>query len=209
LAVFRKKGAAIQAKSASLPASNPENRPQRGLEGEQMKRYAILSLALGVWLSLAAFAQDSSSSPQSQDSTSSASDSSMGKSSTSSQASGTSAQGASSSSDASSGAGASKAKLHRLKGTIGQDGTTFTSDKDQKSWTIMNPEAVKGHEGHHVRLKAHVYPDKNQIHVMSLKMAKESKEKSSGSMGGSMGGSTSGSSGSTSGQGSSGQPPQR
>jgi hypothetical protein len=48
----------------------------------------------------------------------------------------------------------------------------FVSDKDGKSWTIINPDAVKGHEGHHVILNAHVYPDKMQVHVMSLKMAK-------------------------------------
>lgn len=34
----------------------------------------------------------------------------------------------------------------------------------------MNPEALRGHEGHHVQLKAHVYADKNAIHVMEVKM---------------------------------------
>jgi len=55
---------------------------------------------------------------------------------------------------------------------IGDDGKTFVSDTDSKSWTITNPDAVKGHEGHHVTLTAHVYADKNEVHVMSLKMAK-------------------------------------
>jgi pentapeptide MXKDX repeat protein len=59
-----------------------------------------------------------------------------------------------------------------IKGKISADGTSFTSDKDGKSWTIVNPDAVKGHEGHHVILNAHVYADKMQVHVMSLKMAK-------------------------------------
>jgi hypothetical protein len=59
-----------------------------------------------------------------------------------------------------------------VKGKISDDGKTFVSDKDSKSWTIVNPDAVKGHEGHHVVLTAHVYPDKNEVHVMSLKMAK-------------------------------------
>jgi hypothetical protein len=36
----------------------------------------------------------------------------------------------------------------------------------------MNPEELKGHEGHHVQLSAHVYADKNSIHVMSVKMLK-------------------------------------
>jgi hypothetical protein len=39
----------------------------------------------------------------------------------------------------------------------------------------MNPEKLKGHEGHHVQLSAHVYADKNTIHVMSVKMLKAEK----------------------------------
>jgi hypothetical protein len=67
---------------------------------------------------------------------------------------------------------AAAAPLKNLKGTIKADGDkyTFVSDKDQKSWDIMNPDAVKGHEGHHVQLSAHVYADKMAIHVMSVKM---------------------------------------
>jgi hypothetical protein len=67
---------------------------------------------------------------------------------------------------------ADSSKAVDVKGKISDDGKTFVSDKDSKSWTIVNPEAVKGHEGHHVILNAHVYADKNQVHVMSLKMAK-------------------------------------
>jgi hypothetical protein len=64
--------------------------------------------------------------------------------------------------------------LMTLKGTIKADGDKywFVNDKDGKSWEIINPEAVKGHEGHHVELSAHVYADKMQVHVMSLKMMK-------------------------------------
>lgn len=69
---------------------------------------------------------------------------------------------------------AAAAPLKTLKGTIKADGDkyTFVNDKDNKSWDIMNPEAVKGHEGHHVQLSAHVYADKMAIHVMSVKMMK-------------------------------------
>lgn len=63
-------------------------------------------------------------------------------------------------------------KTMDVKGKISDDGKMFVSDKDSKSWTIVNPDAVKGHEGHHVILTAHVYPDKGEVHVMSLKMAK-------------------------------------
>lgn len=63
-------------------------------------------------------------------------------------------------------------KTHDVKGKISEDGKSFVADKDGKSWTITNPEAIKGHEGHHVVLTAHVYPDKMEVHVMSLKMMK-------------------------------------
>jgi hypothetical protein len=159
-----------------------------------MKRLAVVLFALAVWLSLSALAQDTSSQSPSSDTSSSATqqqspdtssqqsqqqpDTSgsstqsggMGQSSTSSQQSTTAGSESSGAGMSASDKGAGKAKLRHLSGTIGQDGKTFTSDKDSKSWTIMNPDAVQGHEGHHVRLSAHVYPDKDQIHVMSVKM---------------------------------------
>ena len=66
------------------------------------------------------------------------------------------------------------APLMTLKGTVKADGdkATFVNDKDGKSWDVMNPEELKGHDGHHVQLSAHVYADKNAIHVMSVKMLK-------------------------------------
>jgi hypothetical protein len=69
---------------------------------------------------------------------------------------------------------APKAPLMTLKGTIKADGDkySFVNDKDGKSWDVMNPEELKGHEGHHVQLSAHVYADKNAIHIMSVKMLK-------------------------------------
>jgi hypothetical protein len=75
---------------------------------------------------------------------------------------------------------AAAAPLKTLKGTVKADGDkiTFVNDADQKSWDVMNPETLKGHEGHHVQLSAHVYADKNSIHVMSVKMLKATKEKS-------------------------------
>jgi hypothetical protein len=68
-------------------------------------------------------------------------------------------------------------KAVKVTGKISEDGKMFVSDKDSKSWTISNPDAVKGHEGHHVTLTAHVYADKNEVHVMSLKMVAETKDK--------------------------------
>jgi len=66
------------------------------------------------------------------------------------------------------------APLKNIKGTVKADGDklTFVADKDGKSWDVMNPEALTGHEGHHVEVSAHVYADKNAIHVMGVKMLK-------------------------------------
>jgi hypothetical protein len=71
------------------------------------------------------------------------------------------------------------AKGGHLVGKISDDGKTFTSDKDGKSWTIDNPDAVKGHEGHHVVLHADVNADAGSVHVNSLKMAKDNMKKDS------------------------------
>jgi len=67
-----------------------------------------------------------------------------------------------------------KAPLKTVKGTVKVDGdkTWLVADADHKPWEVMNPEALKGHEGHHVQVSAHVYADKNAIHVMEVKMMK-------------------------------------
>jgi hypothetical protein len=69
------------------------------------------------------------------------------------------------------------AKLQHLKGKISDDGKSFTTDKGNKTYTIENSDAVKGHEGHDVSLSGHV--DSGSIHVTSVKMAgqKTSKDK--------------------------------
>ena len=68
-------------------------------------------------------------------------------------------------------------KAVSVTGKISDDGKMFVSDKDSKSWTISNPDAVKGHEGHHVTLQAQVDADKSEVHVESLKMVKDSMQK--------------------------------
>lgn len=42
------------------------------------------------------------------------------------------------------------------------------TDGDQKILTVENPDALKGHEGHHVAVSGQVTGD--NIHVMSVKM---------------------------------------
>ena len=63
------------------------------------------------------------------------------------------------------------AKAVSLSGKVSADGKTFV-DKDNKSWTVSNPEALKGHEGHEVTLKVHEDAAKSEIHVVSVKMGK-------------------------------------
>ena len=69
---------------------------------------------------------------------------------------------------------AAAAPLKTLKGTVKAEGdkVTFVSDADQKSWDVMNPETLKGHEGHHVAVTGQVTGD--SVHVESVKMMKAS-----------------------------------
>jgi hypothetical protein len=53
----------------------------------------------------------------------------------------------------------------------------FVNDKDGSVWSITNPEALKGHEGHHVTLKGHANAADNSFHVMSASMVKDKAEK--------------------------------
>jgi hypothetical protein len=66
--------------------------------------------------------------------------------------------------------------LKTVQGTVKIDGekVMFVADDDNKSWEVLNPETLKPHAGHHVEISAHVYADKSQLHVMSVKMAKKS-----------------------------------
>lgn len=64
-----------------------------------------------------------------------------------------------------------------ITGKVGEDGKTFVNDKDNKSWNVSNPETLKGHEGHHVTVRAHVDADKDEIHISSVRMVKARKMK--------------------------------
>ena len=63
-------------------------------------------------------------------------------------------------------------ELRDIKGTVRSDKAkiTFVADEGGKTWDVVNPETLKDHVGHHVQLSAHVYPDKGQIHVMTVTM---------------------------------------
>src|SRR5213592_283127 len=57
-----------------------------------------------------------------------------------------------------------------VSGKVSSDGKSIV-DKDGKSWTVSNPDALKGHEGHEVTLKGDVDSSKNEVKVDSVKMA--------------------------------------
>ena len=124
-----------------------------------MKRFGLGILAFVVCLSLSALAQYGGTSS-------------------------TSAQQSSSSTTSQTATSGKKAKAEHLKGTISQDDKTFTEDKTNRTWTIANPDEVKGKEGENVRLTAHVDPSDNSLHVVKVHGAKRSK--SSKTKGGAM-----------------------
>ena len=48
----------------------------------------------------------------------------------------------------------------------------FVSDADKSIWTVDNPDALAGHEGHHVTIAAHVDAKAKSVHVASVSMMK-------------------------------------
>jgi hypothetical protein len=65
---------------------------------------------------------------------------------------------------------AAAARLTTIMGTIQEDGDKLRFVTDQRAWNVDNPETLKGHEGHYVRVQAHVYADKDSIHITEVKM---------------------------------------
>jgi len=115
-----------------------------------MKRFGVAVFAAALWLSLCAFGQYGSQQPSDQES--------MPQGQT---------------------AGKKAHSKSHVMGKISDDGKSLT-DKDGKSWTIDNPDAVKGHEGHEVTLRGDVDTAANSIHVKSVKMSGEHASKKKG-----------------------------
>jgi len=55
---------------------------------------------------------------------------------------------------------ATQGPLNSIEGTVKVEGDKIllVADNDQKSWSVENPEALKGHEGHQLQVKAHGTP---------------------------------------------------
>ena len=73
---------------------------------------------------------------------------------------------------------AAKGKLMSLTGWVkDQDGkTVFINDKDKQAWNIANVDAVKGHEGHHVKIKAKLNETDHSVDVEKITMMSKSKQ---------------------------------
>ena len=65
---------------------------------------------------------------------------------------------------------AAGARLTTIMGTIQEDGHKLRFVTDQRAWNVDNPETLNGHEGHYVHAKAYVFPDKDSIHIIEVKM---------------------------------------
>ncbi|HXO37530.1 MAG TPA: hypothetical protein VN872_02770 [Candidatus Acidoferrum sp.] len=73
---------------------------------------------------------------------------------------------------------AEKGKSMSLTGWVKeQDGkTVFINDKDKQAWNIANTDAVKGHEGHHVKIKAKLNEADHSVNVEKLSMLRKAKQ---------------------------------
>ena len=60
-------------------------------------------------------------------------------------------------------------RLTSILGTVRADGERLTFVTDRRAWNVDNPKTLEGHEGHFVRVKAHLYSDKGWIHITEVK----------------------------------------
>jgi len=61
------------------------------------------------------------------------------------------------------------ARLATMLGTV-QDGDKLRFVTDQRAWNVDNPETLKAHEGHYVRVRAHVCSDRDSIHITEVNL---------------------------------------
>jgi Flp pilus assembly protein TadD len=55
-----------------------------------------------------------------------------------------------------------------MSGKVSHDRKSVTNDKNDKRYTVDNPQALQGMEDQHVALIVHVDPDNNVIHVVQV-----------------------------------------
>lgn len=72
---------------------------------------------------------------------------------------------------------AAGARLITIMGTVQEDGDKLRFVTEQRAWNVDNSEILKGHEGHYVRVKAYLYPDKDSMHITGVKLPTASETK--------------------------------
>ena len=63
---------------------------------------------------------------------------------------------------------AKSAKAVKISGRVSSDGRSFQRDRDNSVWTVTNPDVMKDHEGHLVKLQAYIAAEKGEIYVLSI-----------------------------------------
>jgi hypothetical protein len=71
--------------------------------------------------------------------------------------------------------GASMASAECVKKCAKDGKLVLVTDGDNKVWAVVNSEALKGHEGHHVKVVGHPDADKGTIHVVTVAMLDDQK----------------------------------
>jgi hypothetical protein len=64
-------------------------------------------------------------------------------------------------------------KTTNVSGTISQDGLSFVSDKDHRTWKIANPAVLRDMEGHHAKLVYHLTSNAGEMFVTSAAIVQE------------------------------------
>jgi uncharacterized protein HemX len=73
---------------------------------------------------------------------------------------------------------AEKGKTMRLTGWVKMEGdrATFVNDKDKQTWTVSNSDMLKGHDGHHIKIKAKLDESNHSLTVVTMKMMRKGKQ---------------------------------
>jgi hypothetical protein len=64
-------------------------------------------------------------------------------------------------------------KTTNCSGTISQDGLSFVSDKDHRTWKVANPAVLRDLEGHHAQLVYRLTSNAGEIFVTSAAIIQE------------------------------------
>ena len=57
-----------------------------------------------------------------------------------------------------------------IMGNVSEQGEKLRFVTGQRAWNVDNPDTLKGHEGHYIRVHADVYPDTGSIHITGVKI---------------------------------------